>query len=214
MNTKKTRPEVKNYTNPFEGIKDIGTGVTRSLVDDVGKDSVTALWNQLLGAETTQSQTEGELSEGQELDLRTLSKQQAKSERSDYRDIDPGINYIREIVHGGEKVTSKELNETKAQIQEIQIELQKLITTSSELKVEFKEMTVQSKIEKPGKYHVNFFVWVLSIVKAARMRVEDSANWLALFKSKKAQKSYWNMFKKHGTTFGLSNERVVATQTG
>src|SRR3989344_5698474 len=72
----------------------------------------------------------------------------------------------------------------------------------------------EQQIVNPGKYHVSFFEWVLLLVRQARMKVEDSSAWLGAFKSKKAKKQYWSMFKKHGTTFGLSNERVVSTQTG
>jgi hypothetical protein len=82
------------------------------------------------------------------------------------------------------------------------------------LQIEFKEVAIEQRIVNPGKYHTSFFEWVLSAIRIARMKVEDSGAWLSASKGKKAKKDYWQMFKKHGTTFGLSNERVVATQTG
>ena len=61
---------------------------------------------------------------------------------------------------------------------------------------------------------MNFFEWMLAVIRAAREKVEDSNAWLGTVKGKGAQRNYWNMFKKHGTTFGLSGERAVATQVG
>ncbi|HLD02068.1 MAG TPA: DUF5660 family protein, partial [Patescibacteria group bacterium] len=60
----------------------------------------------------------------------------------------------------------------------------------------------------------NFFEWMLSVIRIARMKVEDSGAWMAALSSKKKGKGYWQMFKKHGTTFGMSHERNVSTQTG
>ncbi len=211
--TKKTRPEVKNYVNqnPFESVKDIGKGVAQSVVNDVGKDSVTALWDQLLGTRNYEQGTSGELMEGQEIDLRNHGKKH-KTEQIEAGEI--AINYRREILHGENRTTRENQKEMDVKIQEIIIELKRLAASSQELQVQFKEVTAEQRITKPGKYHVSFFEWVPSVVRSARLKVEDSGAWLAMFKSKKAQKQYWNMFKKHGTTFGLSNERVVATQTG
>jgi hypothetical protein len=47
------------------------------------------------------------------------------------------------------------------------------------------------------------------------MKIEDGRAWLETFaKRKKKKLGYWKMYKKHGTTFGLSHERTIATQTG
>jgi len=55
---------------------------------------------------------------------------------------------------------------------------------------------------------------MLSMIQIARRKVEDSGAWLAVMHSKKKSREYGAMAKKHGTTFSLSNERVVATQVG
>ena len=80
--------------------------------------------------------------------------------------------------------------------------------------MEFKEVTMETVPAKPGVYHVNFFEWLFSLIKGIREKIEDSCVWLRAFQSKKSKRGYWAMFKKHGTSFGLSSERVVATQTG
>jgi hypothetical protein len=78
--------------------------------------------------------------------------------------------------------------------------------------MQFKEVSVEKVTKSPGKYHESFFEWLLITVRTIRIRVDDSANWLAVMGNKKEKKSYWNMFKKHGTTFGMSGERSVSNQ--
>ena len=94
------------------------------------------------------------------------------------------------------------------------IEIKKLADSSKELQMQFKEVAVEQHAVTPGKYHKSFFSWLLSIIRNARMKVEDSGAWLAAMHSKKKSREYGAMAKKHGTTFTLNNERNVATQVG
>lgn len=207
MNTKKKAKKTYFDDNPIEAVRDYGFA-------DQLKPASSDFFDQLFGRNTYKTEAlsagekqAGELSEGEEFDLSAFEQEQNKI------DIEPGIDYRREILHS-EVASTKETRELEGQIAEIISELRQLITASSELQTQFKEAAIEQRIEKPGKYHLNFFEWMLIVIKTARMRVEDSASWLSMFASKKKQKQYWNQFKKHGTTFGLSNERVVATQTG
>lgn len=222
MQDKKPKTKTKQYVdqNPIEAVTNLGRSVVQSVTEDVGKGFVAEAWNQLLKGEGYDKAraTKGELEEGEELDLLAIS-QTAQKEPSSQKEtaaqyVEPGIDYKREIIHAEKRILGENQKELSIKIEEILIELKKLTKTSQELAVEFKEVTVEQAPAKPGKYHLAFFEWLLTLVKVARLKVEDSASWLALFKSKKKQKGYWNMFKKHGTTFGLSNERVVATQVG
>ena len=197
--------------SPVEILKGVGSGVIDSVIDDFGKKSVNSLWEQLLGAKNPQEegdQTSGDLEEGREIHL---SK---KREETSREPIEPGIDYRREIVDVGKRAERENVKVLNAKIAEILAELKKITAASAEIAIEFKEVTVEQRIERPGEYHVTFFQWMLSLIKAARQKIEDSSAWLSVMKSKKSQRQYWNMFKKHGTTFGLSNERVVATQAG
>lgn len=195
-----------------EAIQSLTNGLADSIKNDVVKGSMNDAWTQFSGNYEKPSQSHpdsGELTEGEELDLESLNKPVEKL--SQY--IEPGIDYKREILHTEKKIAQENSAEIKSNIEEIKVELKQLINTI-ELQVEYGKIVVEQTTEKPGKYHENFFVWLLSFIKATRLKVQDSASWLAMFQSKKKQKGYWQMFKKHGTTFGLSNERVVATQTG
>ncbi len=200
-NTKKKTQKQLVDQNPIEAIRDFGTVSARSFLD------------QILGSEDTKEsrKKEGMLSEGEELDLKNLEEQKAKQE---FRDIDPGIDYRREILNTGRKMVAEESREMENQIQQILAEIKKLVAESSELQIQYGKVLVEQVPQKAGKYELHFFDWLLITIRQARLRVEDSANWLKMFSSRKKQKQYWNQFKKQGTTFGLSNERVVATQAG
>lgn len=210
MNTK-TKKKQNNYAdkNPLEVLKGVGSGVLDSAVNDLAKQGVSDLWEQLLrGSSKDKNSNAGDLEEGQELDLKNHGKRQEKEHAA------PAINYHHEIAETERRANRENQQSIHSKIQEILIELKKISETSVEIAMEFKEVTVEQRIEKPGEYHVSFFQWMLSVIKAARVKIEDSGAWIKTMKSKKGQKNYWNMFKKHGTSFGLSNERVVATQVG
>ena len=214
---KKRKHVVKQFVdqNPIEAFKDIGGSVKKSSNEAV-KGAVSDLWKQMLGrGEYTQTnakepqkqpQRAGDLRPGEELSLKE-EKKQAHAE--------PGIDYVREIVHGEKKIHAEESHETKMRMQEIIVEIKKLTQSSKELAVEFKDVQQIERIpQNAGKYHANFVEWLLSMVRGARERVDNAISWTSAIKGKKAQRQYWSLFKKHGTSFGLSGERVVSTQVG
>lgn len=210
---KKSKHQVKNFDqNPVEAFRDLGGAVARSFVKDLGKDIVGDLWDQLLGGQKSEknqsSKQAGDLSEGQEIDFKQMAYEKQ------LRQVEPGIDYAREIIHAEKRASEKGQHEVKMQIQEILVEIKKLTKTTKELEIEFREVAIVEVPVNPGKYHLNFFEWILSTIANARKRVEDATSWLSVFKSKKDKRQYWSLFKKHGTSFGLSGERIVATQVG
>lgn len=208
----KTQVKKQKHTfideNPIEALRSIPSKITGSFLDDLVKPATTNdLWEQLLGVEPKPSiKTKGDLSEGEDLDLTALEKEVEKAA--------PAIDYFREVVKGDQAIVAENGMVLEHRINEIIIELKKLSQSSTELQIAFKQVSVEKAPVNPGKYHLNFFEWVLTVIKSARLKVDESKSWLTLFASKKGKRSYWSMFKKHGTTFGLSHERVVATQTG
>ena len=201
---RKTKSLRKQYVdqNPIEQILGIGGGV-RQAGADLGERK----------QEYHPSQVSGDLLEGQELNLKYLEEENPKAS-GEKADIEPGFNYRGEILHGEKKAANFQNQELINQLQEIAIEIKKLTDSSRELQTQFKDVAVEQHIVKPGKYHKSFFTWMLFMIRVARQKVEDSGAWLAALHSKKKSREYGAMAKKHGTTFSLSNERVVATQVG
>ena len=80
---------------------------------------------------------------------------------------------------------------------------------------EIGKIKVEQLPAKTGIYYLRFLEWMIMLVRQLRQRVEDGRAWLSTFqKRQKKRLGYWKMYKKHGTTFGLSHERTLATQTG
>lgn len=213
---KKTKNSTKQYINknPIEQLLGIGGGVGQAGAD-LAKSAVNLdNWDEYLGLTDIEEKqrkhyAKGDLSEGQELNLKELhGKKQEKAH------IEPGIDYSREIVHVGENAATSEGRELEAQLQEIMAEIKKLADSSRELQTQFKEIAVEQHVVKPGKYHKSFFTWMLSMIQIARRKVEDSGAWLAAMHSKKKSREYGAMAKKYNTSFTLNNERIVATQVG
>lgn len=213
MNKTVTRKKHQYINNNTVESLSLGRAVVQSLGNDVAKGMAGNARDQLFGVTSYSEQNisqevSGDLTEGQELYLTPQENNKPKV------DIEPGIDYFKEVMDGEKRIIQENAKELSRRVEEVLVELQRLITASEELKVEFREITIEQRIVSPGKYHLNFFEWILSVIRLARMKIEDSGAWLATFQSKKTKRQYWAMFKKHGTTFGLSNERVVATQTG
>lgn len=219
----KTAVRKKQYIdqNTIESQRNVGSGTVQhfsNIAKDMGSDMWSQLLSPMLSERNGRQEVKGDLVEGQEVTLSKLTQNRELIEKkAPVLDVEPGIDYKREILHGERKIAHRETQEIITKIQEIIIELKRLTSTSKVLEVEFKEISTEQRISSPGKYHVSFFEWILSVIKQARMKVEDSGAWLAVAKSKHAKRrDYWAMAneKVAGTSFSLTGERVVATQTG
>lgn len=125
------------------------------------------------------------------------------------------MNYFRTTVENADRAGETKVEvEIKQQVDQIRMEIKRLIATSKVVEMTVKDATADVAPVKPGKYHINFFEFVLNVIRDATRKLEDSVSYGALFTSKKQQSKYWNSYKKHGTSFGLSGERSTATQTG
>lgn len=213
---KKTKKKQYSDEGILESLREIAKGVATQGADTAKKVATPIGWEEMLGLQENKDRNKhkfsGDLFEGQELDLK-----EAKEEEKNNRNIEPGIDYSRQIVHTGERLASRETQEMEASLREIMNEIKKLADSSKELQAQFKEVAVEQHVVRPGKYHKNFFQWLLIVVRAARMKIEDSGAWLAATRGKHAKKGmYWKNSAEDvgGTSFSLSGERVVATQVG
>lgn len=194
--------------NPIEAFRESAHVANETVKSNV-RDSVDDLWKQLLGGgEKTPAKLSGDLSEGKEINFGK------KVEQTKNINISAGIDYRGEVLHGGRRISKETEQILSRQIEEIVMELAQLVNSSTELAVQFKDVAVEQRITKPGKYHISLFQFVLGIVKQARMKVESSGACLSIAKGKKAKQDYWSMFEKQGTSFAQNNERAIATQAG
>lgn len=123
-----------------------------------------------------------------------------------------------EVIHHEEKILfTRQQRETQQQVQGLQVEIQKLAKSISDLAGEARQAEVTAMSETPlvGAYHLNFFEQLRKVLANLRSQIQESSFWLASW-NKKAQKKnyYWGQFKKSGSKFLLSSDRAVATQAG
>lgn len=107
--------------------------------------------------------------------------------------------------------------ETKTQIEQIKAEIKQIIVTTGELSAELleTEKTISTTIVETGDYHVSFFQRIKKFIAITRKNLSESQQWLEIFNQRSKTKSYyWSQVKKSGTSFMLSSERTVVTQTG
>ena len=106
-------------------------------------------------------------------------------------------------------------SETKVLLQQLKEQVTLLEKSEKALASQISKIKVEQLPSKTGIYYLRFFEWLISLVKQLRVKVEEGRAWLATFTNRKKKRlGYWKMYKKHGTTFGLSQERTLATQTG
>jgi len=220
---KKKKKQTHIDVNPIEAVRDVsgnvgrfGNKVADSFRQDVAKKGAEDFWKQILGKyEQGAKHVEQDLIEGEEMILSQHTKQTEQAPvKLRKPDTTPGIDYHREMRYTSERGNSVGKREMEAKIEQILVELEKLIESSSELESRFEVLAIQQTTDEPGTYHLNFYEWLLGMIQSTRHKIEDSGAWLSALQNKKSKRSYWAMFKKHGTSFGMSNERMVSTQTG
>lgn len=223
LKSRSGKKQHKQYVNqnPIEAITSIATGIKDSAVEDLGKASVNDAWDQILRGEAGhkshdshdshsnghQAASHGDLSEGEAINFEELSEKA-------HEITEQGHEFIREIVHAGEKADAKNSQEIEIRMHEILIEIRKLSESSAQLQEKVEVITMEQTGEEVGVYHLNFLEQMLSFIHELRMNVDDSLAWFGALRSKKAARQYGTMAKKHGTSFTLSNERQVSTQVG
>lgn len=188
----------------------------------MAKDAVRESWEQMFSG-TPSAVTEqlfgsagGELVAGEKITLTKRTDTQAQEREQEVKEVVSAehMEYFRTIQNADKISENKTENEVKRAVEEIRMEIKRLRETSKIVEQTVKDATADKAPVKPGKYHISFFQFVLSILRDATRKLEDTASYGAVFSSRKQQSKYWNKYKKHGTMFGLSGERTTATQTG
>ena len=199
----------KTYTNEsvMEALRGLSGGVgktvTKDVVGKVGADALTSI----LGNTPKQ---QGELRPNQPViipDKQVTPEPQPERFHPEYLTPEARPVAPRTIMHEDREQLNKQIESIRHELKTIATSIQSL---NSDIGKAVHEVPVN-----PGVYHANFFERLKAILIVLREQIDDSRSWLALSVQKKQKKmGYWGMFKKHGTSFGLSNERSLATSAG
>ncbi len=183
------------------------------------KDAADKLWKDMLAgsgtsiAEQLFGSVDQQLSEGKAVSLKkNVQKPEEKAEKVQI--TSEHMEYFRTVNNVDRLAETKTESQISDAVDQIRMEIKRLIATSKIVENTVKDATADKAPVKPGKYHISFFEFVLSIIKDATRKLEDSVSYGSVLTGKKQQSKYWSSYKKHGTSFGLSSERSTATQTG
>ncbi len=197
-NPTSTTKKQSAYTNTgiLESLRDLGSGVGKSVAKDVigrvGSDALTSLFGQPTGGDLKPPQPTIE----------------AYPERQPYRPPvrRPEVYQPMVAVHREEVGIREKLEAVRMELKTLAVSIKKF---NSQV-----ERAIEDIPAHPGIYHVNFLERLRGVIMTLRQNIEDSGSWLSLWSSRSQKKKYWGMYKKHGTSFGLSSERNVSTQAG
>lgn len=197
-------------------IKTLWKNMMKSAGSDMLAGSVTSVSEQILGSGP--STVGAQLQEGQAVSLKQQQQQAEKAKKQEKAEViarsSEFAEYKREVINA-DRISDRRTEQQVTQaVDQIRMEIQKLVKTSKLVENTVKDATASQAPMNPGKYHIHFFEFVLSVIKDATQKLEDTVSFGAVFQSKKQQSKYWNSYKKSGTSFGLSGERTVATQVG
>lgn len=192
------KPVAYTNDNILESLRGVGGSVAKTSADTASKissDVLTSLFGTLPKA--------GELKADQPIELGNVAVQE--------RQPAPQITRRPDVLRPP-SVNVQEIN-LKQQIEAVRMELKGIAESLKNLHQDVQKAISEVPVE-PGVYHVNFFERLRSFLKLLREQIDDSRTWLLLSTGRKKKLGYWGMFKKHGTTFGLSSERSIATSAG
>lgn len=201
QSTQKKKQIAYTNDNVLEQLRSVSGDVPKTALDAVGKIGTDVLTTIFGGTPATLS---GELRPNESIQLSEISPEQTvdKAPAMQTRvDLQPRPSV--EVIQA----------ETRQEIEAIRQELKAIAASLKGLHQEVMTAVDTAPVD-PGIYHINFFEQLRAFLKLLRVQIEDSRSWLHASNSKKKKMGYWGMYKKHGTTFGLSNERSLATSAG
>jgi hypothetical protein len=193
---KKQPPKLAN-DSILESLRTLGSGVGKTIAKDVTGQIASDALSSIFGGPNAPQQGE----------IRPDTGAQVRPERLPF----PGFR--RPEVRPRAPYVAPEEPHLKEQIEAIRQELKALASSIKNLNSDIQKTVTEVPVD-PGIYHKNFFERLRSTLQLLREQVDDSRTWMSLQNGKKQKKGYWGSYKKHGTSFGLSNERSLATQAG
>lgn len=193
--------EKKRATSFVESVKEQGQALTEGFVDSASK--------QIFGPKTSQSKQENPNQSNQFNFNEFLKQREQKIRQQERMRAESQRRQEHVLFHRKDE-------ETKKEIEQIKIELKKIIKATgeiSEVLIE-SEKTVTTTTVDAGDYYVNFFQRIRKLIAIAKKRLSESQHWLEVFNQRTKSKShYWGQVQKSGTKYMLSHERSVVTQT-
>lgn len=233
-------PKIQHGRNhSLETLNEFGSALGNTLKKDVAQGAMDDLFGQLLGIRKKGSESPAAQTKNPEQHLiedivtgkrnvifNSADHKRANGEakntnaergRKAESRIEAAIDHAGAIGNFEKRASQADTREIHGRLQEIMIELKRLVSTSKVLQNEFADVDVQQAPAQAGEYHVNFFDWLLITIRKARENVENSGAWLAAAKGKGGKKRWGSKERKAwfgDTSRSLNGEVSASNSTG
>ena len=206
----KKKGQVYDKTNPVEIVSELGKDVADQGIDLLKGVGQTAM--EQIGISPRKASRPTEMTLGKQAQSIEIQTQKAEAKVANLES-----QFHKNVVQNTQEVYNfnkqQEMQKMQALVQNLAVEVKNIQAQAASLSGDVRKVTVE-QVPTPDKYHLNFFEWVLAMLKDIKKDIVKSRTWLQAFNNKKKKKGYWSMFKKHGTSFAMSDERGIATAAG
>lgn len=213
LNAKSTpKSSSKSGTNNsfVESMRDMGSGVIKSLTNDVVKGTAQSIFDQLLGsAKTGRMPTTPDQAINPDLDKYIAEKESQAAEQAKLKERAFHTHKAQE-----NKVLFSYADESlKKEIDGVRQELQMLVATMGEVEQQV-EQAMMDNIVDGGVYHLNYFHKLKEWIKFMRKSLQDGSAWLQMASGRKSKGYFWTQESKSGSKYSMSSERNVQMGAG
>jgi len=207
-----SKPASKASTsNSFvESMRDMGSGVVKSLTNDVVKGTAQSIFDQLLGsAKTGRMPTTPDQAINPDLEkyINERETQAAEQAKMQERSLHTPKHLENQILF------SFADESIKKEIDGVRQELQMLVATMGKVEDTI-EQAMMDNIVDGGVYHLNYFAKLKEWIKYVRKSLEDSSAWLQMSSGRKSKGYFWTQTGQSGTKYSMSSERNVQMGAG
>lgn len=207
-----SKPVSKTASNNsfVESMRDMGSGVVKSLTNDVVKGTAQSIFDQLLGsAKTGRMPTTPDQDINPDLDKYIAEKENQAAEQAKMQERAFHVHKAQES-----KVLFSYADESlHKEIDGVRQELQMLVASMGKVEAQI-EAAMMDNIVDGGLYHLNYFQKLKTWIIFMRKSLEDSSAWLQLSSGRKSKGYFWTQADKSGTKYSMSSERNVQMGAG
>lgn len=207
-NQNKKKPKILSQANPLEALKDIGSGTTKSLRQDLIEKTPRDFMDQLFGPKA--QNYSGEIIAGETVEINEVFTGVHKEKQ----ELKKRLALERKIRIEEKTRIDKKTGELRLQLKALQKEVLVLAQVTEGIGNEIQVAAMQAPVE-PGIYHVIFFKKLLEFIKSFRKKVEEASVWMHATNTRAAKKNAWGAnYKKHGAKYLLSGEHYLSRSAG
>lgn len=206
----KQAPKNGGNNSFVESMRDMGSGVVKSLTNDVVKGTAQSIFDQLLGsAKTGRMPTTPDQAINPDLE-KYINEREAQAAQ------EAKMNERAFHVHKSQenKVLFSYADESlRKEIEGVRSELQMLVASMGKVEAQI-EAAMMDNIVDGGVYHLNYFHKLKEWIKFMRKSLEDSSAWLQMSGGRKSKGYFWTQTAKSGNMYSQSSERNVQMGAG